>query len=444
MKSPTPEPKDRDRPITGAAPVREAGKLVARARARELVLREKLQRLAREDHRQGRRYQRQYLNSFDAKLSALHEANKKQPGKPLGDTDLVRLAGKLNPWKGTDERARLRPEPTASGYRPITAFGIENAGLQTLVGRAAEPFIRFHPAQYDVAGNGGNEGACRRLLELLRGGYVHVLVADVAANFNSLGAGGLTQMLPIPRAITERVVLARNLNVTNGKERRRGHASRASGPRCADAPEVPVPISPTLRVIATLGQGGKAQTPSRLKETLRKGRQGTSQGSVSSPLVSGCVHAPIVRNISELAPTVHYVDNYHVVAKAGDELLPIAKALKAEFNRSPAGPLLFSKCEIKDARRGFVTLGWEFKAKDGRAWVRPPKHKLERHYLKFLEMVDDLALGIGTPKGVRESLRGWCASARLWPHVGLWKKLLLARLATEVGRSSVAPAAPSA
>ncbi len=300
--------------------------------------------------------------------------------------------------------------------------------------RAAEPFVSTHPNQYDVPGNGGAEGACRRLLEFLREGYVHVLVADVESNFNALRAEGLIEAIPLPPAITEAVVLARGLNIITS-QRRSNDAKKAGSPKRRNTPKAPrepagnpIQESLPLRGIARHAKSGKPKIPSRLKETLRKGRQGIPQGSVSSPLLSGCLHAPIVRNISQMAPTVHYSDNYHVVAKSGEGLLPIAKTLKAEFNRSPAGPLLLSKCIMVDARQGFAALGFIFKAKGKRAWLRPSHRKLEKCYLNFLGMIDDIVAGNKTPEQVRQILRGWCAAHRLWPHVGLWEKLLLGRL----------------
>ena len=129
-----------------------------------------------------------------------------------------------------------------------------------------------------------------------------------------------------------------------------------------------------------------------------------------------------------MAPVVHFDDNYFIFAKSREELVPIAQTLRAEFNRHLAGPLLFSKCIIKDARQGFVALGYLFKVRGKRAWLRPSPRKLEGCYLKFLGMIDDIDFGRKTPEQVRRYLRGWCAAHQLWPNVNLWEKLLLGRL----------------
>ncbi len=102
--------------------------------------------------------------------------------------------------------------------------------------------------------------------------------------------------------------------------------------------------------------------------------------------------------------------------------------MKAEFQRSPAGPLLFSKCIIKDARHGFRALGFTFRVRGGRVRVRPTRDKLERHWWEFIEMLDDVALGNATREGAVESLDGWCGAHRLWPHWRLWRRLLMGRL----------------
>ena len=422
------------RTAPAAASLRQPHEQIEHSRARELVMRAELERLAREDHREGRRYQRQYFNSYDAKLAALHTANRKQPGRPLSDSVLIGLAGDMNPWAGTDERARMHVIPKANGYRAVIRFRVINMALQVLYDRAVGPFAPRHPRQYDAPGNGGDWGACRRILELLGAGYVHVLVADVSSNYNSLAAAGLRAMLPAPHLVTDSIVLGRGLNIIVPNRKRRGSHDGEAGGNRADAPahrhkpKGQRCHSLTLRVpIATLDQGG-ADQPSRWNETTRKGRQGIPQGSVCSPLVSRCVHAPIVRTLSEMAEVVQIADNYFILARTRDELLPVAKTLKAEFQQSPAGPLLFSKCIIVDARHGFRCLGFVFKAGRGRVWLRPSRGKLERHWWRFTEMIDDVALGKMTREGAVESLDGWCAAHRLWLHWRLWRKLLMGRL----------------
>ena len=335
---------------------------------------------------------------------------------------------------GTRERARMKVIPKTDGYRAVIRFQVVNMALQILYDRAVSPFAPRHPNQFDSPGNGGNVGACRRIMELLREGYTHVLIADIASNYNSFGAEGLKEMLPAPHRVTEHVVLGRLLNITTpSKEGNNGHekeagSRRANAPADRPTPEGTMGIIQTLRVpIATLGQGG-ADQPSRWKETTRAGRQGTSQGAVSSPLVSRCVHAPIVRTLSEMAPVVQFVDNYFAFAMTRDELLPVVTALKIELQRSLAGPLLFSKCIIKNACHGFAALGYLFKVKNGRALIRVPRHKLQDCHTKFLGMFDDVALGKMTREGVVESLDGWCAAHRLWNHWWLWRKLLMGRL----------------
>ena len=201
-----------------AATPRDAKALVRRALARETKMREKMIRLAATDYPKGRDFQRVYLRSFPAKVAATIAAGKKI-GMDLTDAQVIASAKRIDPFKGTGEAVQMRAEPKPGGYRPITTFGVQNKALQILVKGAAEPFIRAHPHQFDAKGNGGNEGACRRILELLRAGYVHVVVADVAGNFNALSAEGIKEIIPLPPAVTEAVVLARGLNINPSQRR---------------------------------------------------------------------------------------------------------------------------------------------------------------------------------------------------------------------------------
>lgn len=415
-----------------AMPLREAGEQIARARARERVMRERLQQLAQDDYRQGKRYQRQYLASFDVMLAALHKANQKKRRR-IPDSELVALAVELNAWAGTDEVVRMWPKAKAGGYRAINSFGIRNAALQVLAYRAANPFINPHPSQYAAAGMGGVEVACRRILKLLRQGYTHVLVADVESNFNTMRREGVIRMIPLPTTLIEAVVLADGLNFTTNQRRCNSQAREGAIQRHATAPKPTIPATglsqedvplDTLTVCAR--QRGSQR--SSVDEALKKGRQGLPQGSACSSLFSAHLHAPIVRRLSELAPVVHFDDNYFIFAKSREELVPIAQTLRSEFNRHLAGPLLFSKCIIKAARYGFIGLGYQFKARGKWAWLRPSHDKLNDCNLKFLGMFDDVFCGNMTRQDVKRYINGWCAGHRLWPHWRLWRALLLGRL----------------
>ena len=422
-----------------AATARDAKALVRRALVREPKLRAKMVRLAKTDYVRGRDFQRVYLRSFPAKVAAVVAAGKKL-GMDLTDAQVIALAKGIDPFKGTGEAVRTYPKPKAGGYRPITTFGAANKALQILVKQAAEPFIKIHPHQFDARGHGGPPAACRRILELIGEGYVHVVVADVEANFNALRAEGIKETIPLPPAVTEAVVLARGLNI-NPHERRYHDAETAEGqkrgaaaptPKAPRARKVSVPNDaiPRRAVIVRRARSG-LKHPSRLRETMRKGRRGISQGSMGSPLYSAAIHALMVGNISRLAPVVHYTDNFYVFAKTGKGALRAAKALKAEFQRSPAGPLLFSSCAIKDAREGFAALGYIFKVRNGRAKIQVPGHKLERQLNKFMETENDVYMGLRTPEDAVESVDRWCAAHRLWPFWRLWRSRVLRRLARD-------------
>ena len=73
-----------------------------------------------------------YLRSFEAKRVAVRQANKKMhPDRRIPRNKECQLAAKLDPWRGTDEPARVRPKFKAKGgFRPIFNFGIENRALQ--------------------------------------------------------------------------------------------------------------------------------------------------------------------------------------------------------------------------------------------------------------------------------------------------------------------------
>ena len=438
MTSTTFRPRHRSRPSADRSLQSVASdghaRTVARAKDREARLRERLQQLARSSRQRAKEFQRLYLASHDAMISAVAKANKKHRLPP---EELLRLAAELSAWIGTDEPVNMWPKRKSNGgHRPITAFGIQNRALQILAHRAVKPLANLAPDQYVAAGRGGNDVACQKILQLLGRGFTHVLLVDVADNFNTMGAEGVVQMLPLPERITRAVALAGGLNFDvrfpvgpTKRERRCKHRTRRMAVAGNHGPVRPPNYHHHPTPIREVAYTRRRGTHNRADEVLKKGQRGISQGSALSSLASEILHAPIVRKVSEHAPVVHYVDDYHVFARTEDELLPIAETLQAEFSQHPAGPLLPKQFIIKDARRGFVALGWLFKVRDGRVSIRPPRHKLENCLKNFDKKLHDaVTFGKGTPEDARQYLRGWCESHRLWPHVRLWEVLLLRRL----------------
>ena len=297
---------------------------------------------------------------------------------------------------------------------------------------AARPFIKVHKHQFDARGHGGPPAACRRILELIGAGYVNVVVMDVAGNFNALSAAGIIKTIPLPPAVIEAVVLARGLNI-NPHERRYDDAKAGRRKQASKAPRKPKGSSfrdsLTPRVVVS-GAAGPTDS-GRLRETMRTGRRGLPQGSLGSPLFSDAIHAPMVAKISRHGEVVHYADNFFVFTKTKAGALRAAKTIKAEFNRSPAGPLLPSDAIIKDAREGFVALGYLFKVRNGRAVIQVPGHLLERQVNRFMETSEDCRRHLITPRDAFDSITRFCVSKSLWPYWRAWRARVLRRLARD-------------
>ncbi len=82
------------RTAPAAVSLRQPHEQIEHTRARELVMRAELERLAREDYRKGRRYQRKYLASFDVMLAALHKANQKKRRRKNASQSLLWPGGR--------------------------------------------------------------------------------------------------------------------------------------------------------------------------------------------------------------------------------------------------------------------------------------------------------------------------------------------------------------
>jgi len=243
------------------------------------------------------------------------------------ETNLARLSETLR--TGTYRPQAIRrhyiPKPGSQEKRPLGIPTVQDRVVQTALRMLLEPIFEkdFAAQSYGFRPNLGCKDALRRVDELLKAGYVHVVDADLKSYFDTIPKDRLLAL--VAGKVSDRRVLA--------------------------------------LVEAFLGQqvleGGQQWTP----------EQGTPQGAVISPLLSNIYLDPLdhlmARSRFEM---VRYADDFVVLCRTPEQA---AEALAVVRNwTAQAGLTLHPiKTRLVDARTdGFDFLGYHFQA--GRRWPR--------------------------------------------------------------------------
>jgi hypothetical protein len=255
-----------------------------------------------------------YLNSFDAKLAAVQRANRRRKLGDRLDTATERnTAAGLDPWQGTDEPVLVHRKPKTSNpdsFRTYMAFGIQNKALQYLVLPLLEQVACIAPYQYTVTG--GLHASIKHVVKAMSTGPVWAVEIDVVDCYPSFDGKKLKGLLPIPKEVTENVLISEHLNLKGGNLAgitKSGPFGPAGGPKASMTPE----------------------------ETLAAARQGIPQGSAVSPFIAETMLAIALGEVPKLGDIVAYGDNCWLLAKEESDMVTMMKALETVCHRHRSG-----------------------------------------------------------------------------------------------------------
>jgi RNA-directed DNA polymerase len=222
-------------------------------------------------------------------------------------------------------RRHFIPKPGSEEKRPLGIPTVRDRVVQTALRMVVEPLFErdFAAHSYGFRPGRGCKDALRRVDELLKAGFTHVVDADLKSYFDTIPKDRL--MALIGRKVADRRVLG---------------------------------LVQSFLDQEVLGEAG-AWTP----------EQGTPQGAVVSPLLSNIYLDPLDHTMAERGyEMVRYADDFVVLCRSPQEA---AEAL-AEVQRwtAQAGLTLHpTKTRLVDAQTdGFDFLGYRFAA--GRRWPR--------------------------------------------------------------------------
>ena len=243
------------------------------------------------------------------------------------ETNLARLSENLRTGSYRPQAIRRHyiPKPGSQEKRPLGIPTVQDRVVQTALRMLLEPIFErdFAAESYGFRPNLGCKDALRRVDELLKAGYVHVVDADLKSYFDTIPKDRLLAL--VANKVSDRRVLA--------------------------------------LVEALLGQrvleGAQEWTP----------EQGTPQGAVISPLLSNIYLDPLDHLMAKSRfAMVRYADDFVVLCRSPEDAAAALEMVRGWT--AQAGLTLHpAKTRLVDARTdGFEFLGYRFEA--GKRWPR--------------------------------------------------------------------------
>ena len=355
--------------------------------------------------------QREYLNSYDARLVATRRAcmaMKPKHRPPM--SKLPTIASNLNARSGTQEKVGVRWKPKKSdphAFRPVMEFGIENRALQYLTKAAIAARADLHPMQFAV--NGGVGAAVQRASEALASGFNYVAEMDIRNCYPSFNGEKVATLLPVPKEVSEKVVLSQSLNLYPLEQWFQSW----------DDPDV---------IDFMFG------------DSLAEARQGIAQGSAVSNIVAEILLAPVLANLPKKGVVLAYADNILLMAKNAEDAVSMNIALRDLLNAHPAGPLKLNKPKVYKPGQAVDFLGYRLCSQGDKCEIEATPENLSEFKARFtrdLKRLQSKAKAVAyrqnLAKRLKQYVTGWSHAFGLWTGAMQHQKLHIAKLESVLG-----------
>ena len=351
-------------------------------------------------------WQKSYLTSYDARLIATRKAFtaiKPKHRPPI--SKLPAIASSLNARCGTQEKVGVLWKAKKSNihqFRPVMAFGIENRALQYLTGAAIAARADLHPMQFAV--NGGRDAAVQRACEALASGFIYVAEMDIQNCYSSFNGKKIQALLPIPKEVTEKVVLSQFLNLYPLDQ----------WSQSWDDPDV-------IEIMCG--------------DDLAEARQGIAQGSAVSSIVAEIVLAPVLANIPKKGVALAYADNILLMAKNAEDAVSMNIALRDLLIAHPAGPLKLKKPKVYKPGQSVDFLGYRLRSQGGKYDIEPTSENLKKFKTRFSRDLkqlqskgQDVKFKKKTTLRLKQYVMSWSGAFALWSGAVKHRKIHMENL----------------
>jgi len=259
----------------------------------------------------------------------------------------------------------------------------------------------------------------------MKDGHLWAVEIDIENCFLSFDGSGVVDLLPIPKEVTEQVLLARNLNLVPGNL-----LDLFGGVSGGVHQGVPygVPHTPHFGPACGLGILGA--------KVLAEARRGLAQGSAASQLVAEMLLALLLKQLPSMGQVFAYVDNFLIMAKSEDDAVSMAKALGCALQAHPAGPLRPKIRGLFRAGEPIDFLGHRLIVHHGSVKIEPSPANLKKLAYEMSRGLSSIKSSALSPaaraRKVRELMRkvnGWADAFKLCNNIQLHKEHWLAKIA---------------
>ena len=282
------------------------------------------------------------------------------------------------------------PKPGTNETRPLGIPTVRDRVVQAAIVNVIEPIFErdFAEQSYGFRPGRGCKDALRRVDELLKAGYTHVVDADLKGYFDTIPHDRLMDRLKTKIADGRRGRMECRRDVTD----------------CVGLGKTASPFHPPAAVLPLIESFLKANILDGLEEWTPTA--GAPQGAVLSPLLSNVSLDPLDHLLAQLGfEMVRYADDFVVLCRSA-EAAAQALALVTQWTTEYGLTLHPTKTRIVDSStESFAFLGYEFRGE--KHWPRKKslqklkdtvRQKTRRNHGDSLPcMIDNL----------NRTLRGW-------------------------------------
>ncbi|WP_428394418.1 hypothetical protein [Lichenicoccus sp.] len=361
---------------------------------------------------------RLYLKSFEARRIAVTEAcsHLSERRRPSADR-CHRYAEGLNAWAGTTEKVivRAQEKPGKPGhYRTIMDFGIENRSLQLHVLRLLRVLANPRPSQFMM--RGGVHAAITRASQALQGGHIWAMETDLTNCYPSFNEEVVPELLPIPKEVTRRVLLAVSLSLWLSTDQ--------FGPATS--------VDDDQIIIG---------------ELFADARQGIPQGSSASPLVAELLLAPSFDNLPQEGASIGYADNFLAMGKNESEAVAMTLAFWSALKASPAGHFLPKKPTIFEPGTPIDFLGHCLEKSGAEVRITPSLYNLSNFKAKLKARLSSIRNAESSvaqkmhSRAARDFVLSWTAAFKLCDGIDIHRLEALKKIKASQAKSKLIRAA---